>query len=186
MTWLIMHIGNQLYGSLLQLSQQSFLLPTDLPSMLTVLEEDYQLEYTECYAVNVHGEPTIEGYQYCMGLKRAFESLISEWYRSCILTVECNAEVISYCADNGHFKVSDSHARDVYGKSHTQGTCVQLDISSTDNFVHHFQSLYGATDLYELKGLQITKYDVAISNNVSKVLKRYQVNSSVTKTTVLQ
>ena len=27
-----------------------------------------------------------------------------------------------------------------------------LDVSSTDNLVHHFQSLYGATDLYELKG----------------------------------
>ena len=47
--------------------------------------------------------------------------------------------------------MSDSHARDVYGKSHTQGTCVLLDISSTDNSLHHFQSLYGATDLYELK-----------------------------------
>ena len=67
-----MLIGNQLYSSLLQLSQQSFLLPTDLPSMLTVLEEDYQPEYTESYAGNVHGEPTIEGYQYCMGLKIAF------------------------------------------------------------------------------------------------------------------
>ena len=41
----IMHIGNQLYNSLSQLLRQSFLLLTDLPSMLTVLEEDYQLEY---------------------------------------------------------------------------------------------------------------------------------------------
>ena len=41
----IMHIGNQLYSSLSQLLRQSFLLLTDLPSMLTVLEEDYQLEY---------------------------------------------------------------------------------------------------------------------------------------------
>ena len=50
---------------------------------------------------------------------------------------------------------------------------VVSDISSTDNLVHCFQSLYGATDLYELKGLQITKYDLAISSNVSrKVLKR--------------
>ena len=56
--------------------------------MLTVLEEDCQLEYSESYTDNVHGEPTIEGYQYCMGLKRAFESLISERYRSFILTVE--------------------------------------------------------------------------------------------------
>ena len=39
----IMHIRNQLYSSLPLLSRQSFLLLTDLPSMLTVLEEDYQL-----------------------------------------------------------------------------------------------------------------------------------------------
>ena len=45
----IMHIGSQLYSSLSQLSRQSFLLLTDLPSMLTVLEEDYQLEYSESY-----------------------------------------------------------------------------------------------------------------------------------------
>ena len=74
----IMHIGSQLYSSLSQLSRQSFLMLTDLPSMQTVLEEDYQLKYSESYTGNVHGEPTIEGYQYFMGLKRAFESLISE------------------------------------------------------------------------------------------------------------
>ena len=67
--------------------------------MLTVLEEDYQLEYSESYFSNVYGEPTTEGYQYCMGLKRAFESLISERSRSFILTVGCIAVGISYCAD---------------------------------------------------------------------------------------
>ena len=50
--------------------------------------------------------------------------------------------------------------------------CFVSDISSTDNLVYYFQSLYGATDLYELKGLQLTKYDLAISSNVRKVLKR--------------
>ena len=99
----IMHIGSKLHSSLSQLSRQSFLLLADLPSMLTVLEEDYQLEYSESYLGNVYGEPTIEGYQYCMGLKRAFESLISEQYRSYILTVGCIVVGICYCADNGHF-----------------------------------------------------------------------------------
>ena len=121
-----------------------------------------------------------------MGLKRAFELLISERYRSFILTVGCIAVGISYRADNGHFKVFDSHARDIYCKSHAQGKYVLFDISSTDNLVHHFQSIFVATDLYDLKGLQITKYDVAISNNVREVLKRYLVNTSVTNTTVLQ
>ena len=76
--------------------------------MLTVLEEDYKLEYSESNLGNVHSEPTIEGYQYCMGLIRAFEWLISEWYRSNILTVECIAVGISFYADNGQFKVFDS------------------------------------------------------------------------------
>ena len=55
--------------------------------MLTVVEEDCQLEYSESCTDNVHGEPTIEGYKYCMGLKKIFESLIPERYRSFILTV---------------------------------------------------------------------------------------------------
>ena len=68
----IVHIGSKLYSSLSQLSRQSFLLLADLPSMPIVLGEDYQLEYSESDTGNVHGEPTIEGYQYCMGLERAF------------------------------------------------------------------------------------------------------------------
>ena len=60
----IIHIGSKLYSSLSQLSRQSFLLLADLSSMLTVQEEDYQLEYSESYPDNVHVEPTIEGYQY--------------------------------------------------------------------------------------------------------------------------
>ena len=66
---------------------------------------------------------TIGEYQFCMCLKGAFESLISERYGSFILTVGCIAVGISYSADNGHFKVFDSHARDIYGKSHPQETC---------------------------------------------------------------
>ena len=96
-------IDNQLYRSLSKLARQSFLLLTELPTMLTVLQENYQLEYSASYTDNVHGETTIERYQYCMGLKRAFESLISEQYRSLILTVGCIAVGIVYCADNCHF-----------------------------------------------------------------------------------
>ena len=58
---------------------------------------------------------TIEGYQFCVGLKRAFEALISQRHGSFILTVGCIAVGISDRADNGHFKVFDSHGRDIYG-----------------------------------------------------------------------
>ena len=79
-----------------------------------------------------------------MGLKRAFESLISEKYRSFVLTVGCIAVGISYCAD----RLLEMFIVQVTFKGR-----VLLGISSTDNLVHYFQSLYGATDLYELEGL---------------------------------
>ena len=66
-----------------------------------------------------------------MALERAFQSLISEQYTSFILTVGCIAVGIIYCVDNSNFKVFDSHARDIYGQSHSQGTCVLLDVPST-------------------------------------------------------
>ena len=47
----------------------------------------------------------------------------------------------------------------VIPKGHTKGTCILSDISSADNLVPYFQSLYGVTDVYELKGLHITKYN---------------------------
>ena len=60
----IVHIGNQLYSSLSKLARQSFLLLTELPTMLTVLQGNYQLEYSASYTVNVHGETSIKEYQY--------------------------------------------------------------------------------------------------------------------------
>ena len=58
----IMHIGNQLYSSLSKLSRPSFSLLTELPTMLIVLQENYQLEYSASYTDNVHGETAIKGY----------------------------------------------------------------------------------------------------------------------------
>ena len=40
--------------------------------MLTVLQENYQLEYSASYTGNVHGETAIEGYQYCLGPEKNF------------------------------------------------------------------------------------------------------------------
>ena len=36
----------------------------------------------------------------------------------------------------------DSHARDMYGNSHSQGICVLLEIPSMHKLVQYFQSLY--------------------------------------------
>ena len=41
--------GNQLYSSLSQLTRQSFLMQTELPTLLNVFEADYELQYSESY-----------------------------------------------------------------------------------------------------------------------------------------
>ena len=60
----------------------------------------------------MHGDARIEGYHYCLPL----EKLLVLNYNSFILTV-------------GIIGV-DSHARDMYGNSHSQVTCVLLKIPS--------------------------------------------------------
>ena len=65
----IMTVGNQLYSSLSLLARQSMLMLTDLPEMVTVFERFFQLEYSESYTCNMHGDARIEGYHYCMPLE---------------------------------------------------------------------------------------------------------------------
>ena len=54
---------------------------TELPIMLTLLDQNYQLDYClsytgTLYMVNIIS--SIDGYKFCIGLKRAFVILISQ------------------------------------------------------------------------------------------------------------
>ena len=113
----IMSIGNELYSSLSRLAGQTYLMQTELPTKLTVFDDNYQLDYSEGYTGTMHQEIAMEGYQYCTSLQRAFESLISQEYNNFILTVG-SIGVAIYSAGDVGFKIFDSHARDVYGRVH--------------------------------------------------------------------
>ena len=101
----IMTVGYQLYSSLSLLTRQSMLMLTKLLEMVTVFERFFQLKCSESCTCNMHGDARIEGYHYCMPL----ETFLALKYNSFILTV-------------GIIGV-DSHARDMYGNSHSHGTC---------------------------------------------------------------
>ena len=76
-----------------------------------------------------------QGYQYCTSLQRAFESLISQDYNNFILTVGSICVAI-YHDSNVGYKIFDSHARDMYGRVHPQGTCVLLEVLSIESLVY--------------------------------------------------
>ena len=96
----IMNMGNELYSILSQSTGKSFLTLTELPSVISMLEENYQLKYSESYTGKVQSDVIIEGYQYCTPMDKAFESLLSENYTSFILTVGF-ITVDIYCIDPG-------------------------------------------------------------------------------------
>ena len=60
----IMTVGNQLYSSLSLLARQSMIMLTELPEMVTVFERFAQLQYSESYTCNMHGDARMEGYKY--------------------------------------------------------------------------------------------------------------------------
>ena len=103
--------GNQLYSSLSLLARQSALMLTELPGMVTV--------YIVLY----------------MPLGTAFETLLALNYNSFILTVGIIIGVAIYSIEGGGYKVFDSNAGDMNGDSHSEGTCVLLEISSMHKLV---------------------------------------------------
>ena len=169
----IMTAGNQLYSNLSLLARQSMLMLTDLPEMVTVFERFFQLEYSESYTCNMHGDARIEGYHYCMPL----ETLLALNYNSFILTV-------------GIIGV-DSHARDMYGNSHSQGTCVLLEIPFIHKLVQYFQRpyscrnediIYTSLKVYVLPTLKLIFVQAVLNTVVYQMLIVYTnvlVNSAV-------
>ena len=179
----IMNIGNQLYSSLSFLARQFYLMITELPTMLNVFETTYQVRFSESYSGTVDQETTTEGYQYCTSLQTAFESLMSENYRSFILTVGCITVAIYY-TNNEIFKIFDSHARDLYGNSHPQGTCVLLEASSINSLVQYFQSIHNNQTLFEVKGIQVNEVQngnsvPAVPQNHANKTNKFNTNCAV-------
>ncbi|CAH3197868.1 unnamed protein product, partial [Porites evermanni] len=115
----IMIVGIQLYFSLSLLARQSMLMISELPGMVTVFEKFFHLEYSDSYTCNIHH------YCICHSQGTAFETLLALNYNSFILTVAIIG-VCNYSIETGRYNVFDSHARDMYHNSHSEGTCVLL------------------------------------------------------------
>ena len=64
-----------------------------------------------------------------------------------------------YSIEGGGYKLFDSHARDMYGNSHSQSTCAFLEIPSMHKLAQYFHSLYRNEDIYELKGVHIANFE---------------------------
>ena len=175
----IMNVGDELYSNLSRLARQSFLLLTELPSQLTVFETNFAFEYSESYSGNVIGDCSIEGYQYCVPFHRSFELLMVENYCAFILTIDSNAVCI-FSTTDGKYKIFDSHSRDIYGRSHPQGTCV-LEAPNIDNVILYFQSLYSENSQFELRGINIEEVQANVDPNLDNNITNSDLSGNTTQ-----
>jgi len=162
---------------------------SELPTRLNVFDTDYELQYSESYTGNIHQEAIIEGYENCTSLQMAFESLMSNSYTSFILTIGLTAVAIYRHGDNG-FKVFDSHARDVYGRSNAHGVCILIELSSLDNLILYFKSIHN-NEVFEITGVSVNEVQDAmqiennptdtINSNLSCTIALYSICYSIMK-----
>ena len=70
-------------------------------------------------------------------------------------------------------------ARDMYGNSHSQGTCVLFEIPSMHKLVTHFQSLHKCRNenMYELRGVHIANFEVDLCSSSVEYCGISNVNS---------
>ena len=81
-------------------------------------------------------------------------------YNSFTLTVAIIGVGI-YSIEAGGYNVFDSHGRDMYLNSHSQGTCVLLEVPSMHKLIQNFQTLYTCRNEYinVLKGVRIANIE---------------------------
>ena len=152
-----MNIGNELYSGLSRLSRQSYLLLTEVPEVISVSNTNYHLQYSPSYTGTIGGSCDVEDFSHCMPLENAIQALLRQNYNSFLLTI-LSTTVAIYCISDGKFKIFDSHARDLFGMPHPQGTCVLLEVNTLNELVNYFQMVYQSPDvIYEIKGVHITE-----------------------------
>ncbi len=94
--------------------------------------------------------------------------LLAKNHTAFILTIGCNA-VCLYSMNDGKFKIFDSHSRDIYGNSHSQGTCVLLEATNMNNAIHYLQSVNRRNDYFELKAVVIREGE-AVSDDTDDII----------------
>ena len=151
---------------------------TELPGMLRVFERFFQLEHSESYTYNMYDDARIEGYHYC--ICHWVQHLKHSWLRTTTHFFNGGNYWCCYLQHWGWaiYKVFDSRARNMYGNcSHSEGTCVLLEIPSMYTLLQYFQSLYRNEDIYELEGVHIANFEVDLFSSSIEYCSISSVNS---------
>ena len=147
--------GNSLYSCISNLVNKDLLLLIDVPELVSIYDEIYNLDYSDPLAGDVFMGCSDEPfYSLEDALNKIF--LCSRLnYNYALLTIGCNTVAIFKISERT-YKIFDSHSRDLHGMPHSSGKCVLLTFEGIQKIVMFFQiaSPEGIVP-FEIKGVQI-------------------------------
>ena len=100
-----MRIDNELYSVLSSSTGQTYLLLNELPNMVTMFNNHYQIECSDSYSERLHAMAVNENIPGVMPLELAIQRLMQNGYSLFLLTIGCNT-VSFYINSNGLFNVT--------------------------------------------------------------------------------
>ncbi|CAB3981146.1 Hypothetical predicted protein [Paramuricea clavata] len=78
-------------------------------------------------------------------------------------------------------KFLDSHSRDIYGRSHPQGTCVLLEAPNINNVIQYFQSLYNENSQFEVRAINIEEVQANSDQNLNKKIRNSALSGNASE-----
>ena len=161
--------ANNLYAIISQHIQRDFLLLTDVPEILSINNDTFNLEYSDSFSGTLWMDQNNEPY---VTLEHAFHEVFDVGnYKACLLTIRANTVAVLMPFPDV-FKVLDSHSRDMHGMPAALGYSVLVSIEGIQNlarFFHNASCNYlgqnSQNSPFELKGVKCHR-NISLSNSL--------------------
>jgi hypothetical protein len=163
--------ADNLYAIISQHIQKDFLLLTDVPEVLSINNDTFNLEYSDSFSGALWTEYNNEPY---VTLEHAFHEVFDGGnYKACLFIIRANTVAVLMPFPDV-FKVSDSHSRDKHVIPAAMGYSVLVSIEGIQNLIHFFHNTNSCkfypgqnsqNSLFELKGVKCHR-NISLSNNL--------------------
>ncbi|KAL9986676.1 hypothetical protein ACROYT_G000850 [Oculina patagonica] len=155
--------GNVLYSHISRSVGKDRLLLSEIPSALSINDENFSINFSGSFAGDLHMSSVRDCY---LPLQCVLQMLIKD-YDAFLLTVEINT--VAIIIDNkGHYRIFDSHSRDIHGNVAANGTAVLLEFSSMEEMVQYLQNFYREMNVvpFEVLGIKVENLRCTSSNTL--------------------
>ena len=104
-------------------------------------------------------------------LQHVLNVLIKD-YNAFLFTIESSTIAIIF--DNkGHYRIFDSHSRDMYGNLTVNGRAIMLELNSIEEIVQYLQNFYSEKSVFSFELLGIKVSNLSGNQNLRYIIRAH-------------